>query len=133
MNVVKEVLEGRSDYGVGRSSLIIDRILGRPVVAMGAIFQNCPLMLLSKKRQDIQKAADLKQKKIKGVKLFKDIYSALKNADGLILATEWGEFRELDFDRVKRALKQPVIFDGRNIYDPKRMKEFGFTYYGVGR
>ncbi len=57
---------------------------------------------------------------------------ALTGADALILVTEWNEFRRPDFDAVKRLLKQPVIFDGRNIYRRKTLLDLGFTYYGVG-
>jgi UDPglucose 6-dehydrogenase len=60
-------------------------------------------------------------------------YSALEGADALVVVTEWNEFRHPDFDRIKAQLKKPVIFDGRNIYDPKAMAEKGFTYYAVGR
>jgi UDPglucose 6-dehydrogenase len=57
---------------------------------------------------------------------------ALRGADGLILVTEWNEFRRPDFDRVKELLRQPVIFDGRNIYNRRTVEELGFTYYGIG-
>jgi UDPglucose 6-dehydrogenase len=60
-------------------------------------------------------------------------YGALKGADALIIATEWNEFREPDFARMRRLMKSPVIFDGRNIYSPEQMKAHGFTYYSVGR
>jgi UDPglucose 6-dehydrogenase len=60
-------------------------------------------------------------------------YEALEGADALFVMTEWNEFRHPDFDRVKKLLKQPVVFDGRNIYDPAKMRERGFTYFGVGR
>jgi UDPglucose 6-dehydrogenase len=60
-------------------------------------------------------------------------YDALKEADALFVVTEWNEFRHPDVPRMKGLLKAPVIFDGRNIYDPARMREQGFTYYGVGR
>ncbi|MCM2323605.1 MAG: UDP-glucose/GDP-mannose dehydrogenase family protein [Oligoflexia bacterium] len=60
-------------------------------------------------------------------------YEALEGADALLVVTEWNEFRNPDFDRVKKALKQPVLFDGRNVYDPVRMRELGFTYFGIGR
>ena len=53
--------------------------------------------------------------------------------DALILVTEWNEFKQLDMNRVKTSMRQPVLIDGRNIYDPKRMSELGFTYRGVGR
>jgi UDPglucose 6-dehydrogenase len=57
---------------------------------------------------------------------------ALDGADALILVTEWNEFRRPDFDEVKRRLKSPVIFDGRNIYRRKTLEPLGFTYYGIG-
>jgi UDPglucose 6-dehydrogenase len=60
-------------------------------------------------------------------------YDALKGADALAILTEWQEFREPDFARMKKLLKNPVIFDGRNIYQPAQMKELGFTYYSIGR
>ena len=60
-------------------------------------------------------------------------YDALKGADALVIATEWNEFREPDFDKMRKVLKRPVIFDGRNIYNPEQMKALGFTYYSVGR
>ena len=47
--------------------------------------------------------------------------------------TEWNEYRGVDLDRVKKALKRPVVFDGRNVFDPARMKALGFEYTGVGR
>jgi UDPglucose 6-dehydrogenase len=60
-------------------------------------------------------------------------YAALENADALLIVTEWNEFRNPDFDRIKASLKHPVIFDGRNIYAPEKMRERGFTYYSIGR
>lgn len=60
-------------------------------------------------------------------------YNALKGADALVIATEWNEFREPDFKRMRTLMKTPVIFDGRNIYNPEQMKALGFTYYSVGR
>ena len=60
-------------------------------------------------------------------------YDCLKEADGLIVVTEWNEFRRPNFDRIKELLKIPAIFDGRNLYDPKLMRERGFDYYCIGR
>jgi len=62
-----------------------------------------------------------------------DRYSALNDADGLIVVTEWKEFRALDLIEVKKRMKGAVIFDGRNIYDPTVLSEAGLTYYGIGR
>jgi UDPglucose 6-dehydrogenase len=60
-------------------------------------------------------------------------YDALKGADALAIVTEWNEFREPDFAKMRKLLKAPVIFDGRNIYSPATMKEQGFTYFSIGR
>jgi UDPglucose 6-dehydrogenase len=59
--------------------------------------------------------------------------AALEGADALLIVTEWKEFRTPDFDHIKATLKQPLILDGRNLYDPALMREFGIDYVGVGR
>ncbi|WP_045046648.1 UDP-glucose dehydrogenase family protein [Rouxiella chamberiensis] len=59
--------------------------------------------------------------------------AALQGADALIICTEWQNFRAPDFDLIKNSLKNPVIFDGRNLYDPERLEKRGITYYGIGR
>jgi UDPglucose 6-dehydrogenase len=69
----------------------------------------------------------------KKITLARQSYDALKGADALVIATEWNEFREPDFGRMRRLMKTPVVFDGRNIYSPAQMKALGFTYYSVGR
>lgn len=58
---------------------------------------------------------------------------ALEKADALVIVTEWKEFRSPDFDHIKSALKHPVIFDGRNLYDPKWVRSLGFEYFAIGR
>jgi UDPglucose 6-dehydrogenase len=60
-------------------------------------------------------------------------YEALTGADALVVVTDWNEYRHPDFERVKRTLKQPVIVDGRNLYDVERMRELGVRYYSIGR
>jgi UDPglucose 6-dehydrogenase len=60
-------------------------------------------------------------------------YDALNGADALAIVTEWNEFREPDFKRIKQLLKTPVVFDGRNIYSPEHMRALGFTYVSIGR
>jgi UDPglucose 6-dehydrogenase len=60
-------------------------------------------------------------------------YDALHGASALLILTEWNEFRRPDFGRIKKLLKQPIIFDGRNIYDPSELQKLGFTYYSIGR
>ena len=63
----------------------------------------------------------------------KDAYDAARGADVLVIATEWNEFRNLDWDRMKAALRAPVVVDLRNVYDPRHMRDLGFQYTGVGR
>jgi UDPglucose 6-dehydrogenase len=68
-----------------------------------------------------------------GVQLAEDAYELVSGCDAVIVCTEWNEFKQLDLEQVKRLMKQPVIVDGRNIYEPGLMRTFGFTYVGVGR
>jgi len=71
--------------------------------------------------------------------LFKDItycsgpYEVAKDADALVILTEWNEFKELDLKKIKELLKQPLIIDGRNIYNPEELKKEGFKYISIGR
>jgi len=69
----------------------------------------------------------------KGVNFCRGPYDAVKGADCVVIATEWNEFKELDMAKVKRLLRQPVVIDGRNIYEPKKMENMGFRYHSVGR
>ena len=68
-----------------------------------------------------------------GVEIFDEVYKMVEGCDALIVVTPWNEFKQLDLDKVKDLMKSPVIYDGRNMYDPARMREMGFTYKAVGR
>jgi len=67
------------------------------------------------------------------IQLCANNYACLEDADSLLLITEWQAFRNPNFERMKRIMRQPVIFDGRNIYDPASLRELGFVYYGIGK
>jgi len=67
------------------------------------------------------------------ITLMKDEYEAAQKADALLIVTEWNEFREPNFEVVRNSMKNPVIFDGRNIYDPQKMAAHGFRYFSIGR
>jgi len=67
------------------------------------------------------------------VEFVESCYDAVEGADALVLITEWTEFREPDFERIGELMKKKVIFDGRNIWNPRTMKKYGFTYHGIGR
>lgn len=72
------------------------------------------------------------KKMFKDVVFAKDAYDLSKGCDALLLLTEWNEFRDLDFKRIKKLVKQPLLFDGRNLYHDGRLMRLGFEYYGVG-
>jgi UDPglucose 6-dehydrogenase len=72
-------------------------------------------------------------KMLPGLQLAHDPYDLARDCDAIILLTEWNEFKHLDLVRIKTLLKQPILIDGRNLYRPEIMAEYGFTYRGVGR
>ena len=73
------------------------------------------------------------QQEAPGLTYCPDAYTAARGCDALVVVTEWNQFRELDLARVKRLMRRPVIVDCRNIYEPRRVRELGFRYQGVGR
>ena len=60
-------------------------------------------------------------------------YDAASGADGLVLVTEWNEFKFLNLERLRSVLRRPAIFDGRNLWEPERMRRLGFEYHSIGR
>ncbi|MFM7814845.1 MAG: UDP binding domain-containing protein, partial [Flavobacteriales bacterium] len=82
---------------------------------------------------DPEAMANVQKQKGYSIDYAKDQYSALQDVDALLICTEWGEFRNPDFEKMKSAMKSPVIFDGRNLYDLSKMSDLGFTYHSIGR
>jgi UDPglucose 6-dehydrogenase len=72
-------------------------------------------------------------KLMENVKLCANPYQVAEGSDALIVVTEWNEFKQLNKQRLKSLMRQHVLIDGRNIYDPHEMEELGFVYYGIGR
>jgi UDPglucose 6-dehydrogenase len=72
-------------------------------------------------------------KLLSDMQLAEDPYDLAESCDAIVVCTEWNEFKHLDMARIKEAMRQPFIVDGRNLYEPEKMKELGFTYRGVGR
>jgi UDPglucose 6-dehydrogenase len=60
-------------------------------------------------------------------------YDMAEDSDALIVITEWNEFKQLDLERIRKLMKAPILFDGRNVYDPAEVRSLGFSYRGVGR
>ncbi len=78
-------------------------------------------------------AMDVARPLLPAVEMFKDPYEMARGCDAVMVVTEWNEFKQLDLDQLKSVLNSPVVFDGRNIYDPRVMKEKGFMYESMGR
>ena len=68
-----------------------------------------------------------------GVKLCEDAYEVAEGADAIVVVTEWNEFKQLDLPRLRQSMRQPIMVDGRNIYNPAQMQRLGFQYRGMGR
>jgi UDPglucose 6-dehydrogenase len=79
------------------------------------------------------KAMPVLKRQLNSITYCRDPYDVASGADALLVVTEWDEFKQLDLDRIKSVMRRPVIVDGRNIFDPKTMRERGFVYRGVGR
>ncbi|MCM8783089.1 MAG: UDP-glucose/GDP-mannose dehydrogenase family protein [Candidatus Omnitrophica bacterium] len=69
----------------------------------------------------------------KDIKLCRDPYGVARNSDCLVLITEWSEFKDLNFSKIRNLMKQPLILDARNMFEPEKIKKFGFRYIGIGR
>jgi UDPglucose 6-dehydrogenase len=67
------------------------------------------------------------------LQLAEDAYDLARGCDALIVLTPWNEFKNLDMERIRKAMRQPVLIDGRNLYAPEEMNALGFTYRGIGR
>ncbi|HVN53442.1 MAG TPA: UDP-glucose/GDP-mannose dehydrogenase family protein [Anaerolineaceae bacterium] len=78
-------------------------------------------------------AMEAASRMLKGIKLCESPYEVAEGSDALVLATEWNEFKALDFNRIREVMHTPVILDGRNLWDPERLRALGFTYFGIGR
>ncbi|MGD1020340.1 MAG: UDP-glucose/GDP-mannose dehydrogenase family protein [Verrucomicrobiia bacterium] len=79
------------------------------------------------------KAMDKARELLPGVEFCDGPYTAAAGADGLIICTEWDEFRQLDLEKLRTVMSQPIVLDGRNLYDPQKMADLGFVYKSIGR
>lgn len=100
-----------------------------PSVDIIAMLQQLGARIRAYDPQAAKKARGL----LKGVTFCRDVYEAARGSDCLLIVTEWNEFKEMDLKRIKKLLKQPVIIDGRNIFDPAMLKAMGFSYVCIGR
>ncbi len=144
---VRDINERQKTIVVEKLEKIIE-LKGKTIAVWGLSFKpktddvrESPAIEIIKKLQDKGArinvfdpvAMDNAKKIIEGVNFCKKPFNAVEGSDALIVATEWDEFRNPDFDRIKKSLKTPIIVDGRNIYNPIKLRDMGFTYVGVGR
>jgi UDPglucose 6-dehydrogenase len=147
LKAVKQINDSQKEYILKKIKDALWIIKGKAIGILGLSFKpntddirNAPSLAIIRALQ--QEGARIKiydpsampgaKKILPGVKFCRDSYEAASASDCLLIVTEWDEFKELDFARIKKLLKRPLIIDGRNIYDPQKMHALGFTYIGVG-
>jgi UDPglucose 6-dehydrogenase len=79
------------------------------------------------------KAMDKAREVLTGIEFCDGPYAAATNADALVICTEWDEFCQLDLEKLRTVMNQPIVLDGRNLFDPQKMTELGFVYKSIGR
>jgi UDPglucose 6-dehydrogenase len=148
LKAAKEINEAQKDLIVGKIKNALWILKDKAIAVLGLAFKpdtddlrNAPSLEIIRSLQAegakiraydpcaMEKAGAL----LPGVKFCKDPYQAARDSDCLLVATEWDEFKELDFSKIKKFLKRPLVIDGRNIYEPQKLKKMGFQYIGVGR
>ncbi len=106
-----------------------DDIRDAPALEVIHLLQNEGAVIRAYDPQAMDNARQVLQR----VTLCKNPYEVAEGADAIVLATEWNEFKQIDFDRLRNLMRQPIIMDGRNAWDPDHLRSIGFTYFGVGR
>jgi UDPglucose 6-dehydrogenase len=146
---VQKVNEAQKSVFVEKIETMLKRINGKTIAVLGLSFKPdtddirfapsidviSALLKRGARVRAYDPAAMPKARGVLGkrVKMCKDAYEAARGSDCLVIATEWNEFKELNLKRMKKILRQPVIVDGRNIYDPDEVRSAGFRYAGMGR
>jgi UDPglucose 6-dehydrogenase len=150
LNAVEEVNENQKTYLVPKIRMHFgDDIRGKHFALWGLAFKpntddirEAPALYLiealleagaSITAFDPEAMDNVKQIMADRIQFSSTMYDALKGADALIIATEWNEFRAPNFERISEALKNELIFDGRNVFNLDKMEDLGYTYYSIGR
>ncbi|MGW8249110.1 MAG: UDP-glucose dehydrogenase family protein, partial [Anaerolineales bacterium] len=147
LKAVMEINDDRRPMAVIRLTEMLGDLSGKVIGLLGLSFKpntddmrDAPAITISdallasgaKVRAYDPVAMEIAQPFLPNVEMFADPYSMSQGCDALIVVTEWNEFKQLDFERVRQLMRKPVLFDGRNIYDPVTMRQIGFEYRGVG-
>lgn len=148
LNAVMEINSDRRIMAVKRITEMLGDLRGKTVGLLGLSFKpntddmrDAPSIDIAdaliaagvKVRAYDPVAMDVAQSLLPKVEMFSDVYSMAKDCDALMVITEWNEFKNIDLELLARLMRTPIVFDGRNIYDPDRMKKLGFVYRGLGR
>lgn len=148
LEAVDELNEAQKKCIIPKIESLVGDLKGKKIAVWGLAFKprtddmrEAPSIVIIKELQS--KGAEIKafdpiaqeesKKHIKNIEYGKTPYDVIEGADCLAIVTEWDEFRQLDFKKIKELMRHPNIVDGRNIYEPQEMKSFGFNYMGVGR
>jgi UDPglucose 6-dehydrogenase len=148
LNAVMDINNDRRPMAVNRLKEMIGDLQGREVGLLGLSFKpntddmrDAPSIDIAKSLQNLGAsvrgydpvAMEVAAPLLPGVVMVSDPYELAEGCDALIVVTEWNEFKQLDLARVRDSMRQPVLFDGRNIYDPDKIQQLGFNYRGFGR
>jgi UDPglucose 6-dehydrogenase len=148
LNAVMEINDDRRPMSVQHLEGMLGDLNGSTVALLGLSFKpntddmrDAPSItianLLTKAGAKVRAydpvAMDIAQPLLPEVEMFSDPYSMAEGCDALMVVTEWNEFKQLNLERIHGKMRQAVIFDGRNIYDPDKMRQLGFHYRGLGR
>lgn len=148
LHAVMEINDDRRPMAVNRLAEMLGGLSGKVIGMLGLSFKpntddmrDAPSITISSAllaagasvRAYDPVAMDAARPLMPEVEMYPDPYSLAERCDALIIVTEWNEFKQLDLERIRGLMRTPVLFDGRNIYDPALMRQFGFVYRGVGR
>lgn len=146
---VEEINQGQVDLTLQKLSKEIGNLKGKTISILGLAFKpntddirEAPSVKIIKKllgqgakvkAYDPAAANNIQNIFENNVEITQNPYDALKNSEAMLIVTEWNEFKELNLSKVKKLMKKAIIIDGRNIYDPSKVKTLGFSYQGIGR
>jgi UDPglucose 6-dehydrogenase len=148
LHAVMEINDDRRPMAVSRIGTMLDGLDGKTIGLLGLSFKpntddmrDAPSISIAQAllaagasvRAYDPVAMDAARSILPSVDMASDVYSMAEDCDALMVITEWNEFKHLDFNRLRDLMRKPVIFDGRNIYDPATMADLGFHYRGLGR
>ena len=148
LNAVMEINDDRRPMAVNRLKEMLGGLSGKVIGLMGLSFKpntddmrDAPAITISdallaqgaRVRAYDPVAMEVAQPLLPSVEMCSDPYTLAQGCDALMVVTEWNEFKQLDLERVRGLMRQPVLFDGRNIYDPAVLRQIGFVYHGIGR